>query len=66
MTRIRQYDKIRLSTGLVGRIMEVLGGGEAYIVDVMGEDGEYETIDIKRGDIKSRFIEREEPVDVEN
>ena len=60
MTQIKQYDKIRLNTGLVGRIMEVLGAGEAFIVDVMNDDGEYDTIDVKPNDIKSKFIEYEE------
>jgi len=60
MTQIKQYDKIRLNTGLVGRIMEVLGASEAFIVDVMNDDGEYDTIDVKPNDIKSKFIEYEE------
>jgi hypothetical protein len=66
MTQIKQYDKIRLKTGLVGRIMEVLGAGEAFIVDVMTDDGEYDTVDVKPSDIKSRFIEHEELIDGEN
>ena len=63
MTQIKQYDKIRLKTGLIGRIMEVLGAGEAFIVDVMNDDGEYDTIDIKPDDIKSKFIEYEELIE---
>ena len=60
MTEIKQYDKIRLKTGFIGRIMEVLGAGETYIVDVINEEVEYDTIDIKQSDIKSKFVEYEE------
>ncbi|MCL2036632.1 MAG: hypothetical protein FWG83_04510 [Oscillospiraceae bacterium] len=67
MTSIKQYDKIRLKTGLVGRIMEVIGDNECFIVDVkLNEEAEmgevqYDTIDIKPSEIKSVFVEHEEP-----
>ena len=62
MIQVKQYDKIRLHSGLVGRIMEVLGAGEEFIVDVLTEDGEYDTLDIRKSDIKSKFVEYEEPI----
>ena len=63
MTQVKQYDKIRLKTGLVGRIMEVLGANEAFIVDVEISKGEYDTIDIMPSDIKSKFVEYEEMIE---
>ena len=63
MTQINQYDKVRLKTGLVGRIMEVFGMGELFIVDVELAPGKYDTIDVKPSDIKSKFVEYEEPVE---
>ena len=64
MTRVKQYDKIRLQSGFIGRIMEVLGAGEVFIVDVETADGEYDTIDIKPSDIKSKFVEYEELIEL--
>jgi len=63
MTQIKQYDKIRLKTGIIGRIMEVLGKGEMFIVDIITEDGEYDTIDVKPSEIKSKFVESEELIE---
>jgi len=61
MIQVKQYDKIRLKSGFIARIMEVLGANEAFIADVETGDGEYDTIDIKPSDIKSVFVEYEEP-----
>jgi preprotein translocase subunit YajC len=67
MTKIKQYDKIRLKSGLVGCVVEIFGAHEYFIVDVeLGTDEtgfmEFDTIDVYPSDIKSRFVEYEEPV----
>jgi len=65
MTQVKQYDKIRLKSGLIGCIVEILGANEAFIVDVEVNKGEYDTIDVKPSEIKSVFVEHEEPVNTD-
>ena len=67
MTEIKPYDKIRLKSGQIGCIVEILGNNEMFIVDVeLGRENEhdfmeYDTIDVKPSDIKSVFVEYEKP-----
>ena len=67
MIKVKQYDKLRLKTGAIAHVMEVFGNNEMFIVDVeLGKDNElgfmdYDTINIKPSDIKSVFVEYEEP-----
>ena len=58
---IKEYDKVRLKTGEVARISEVLEAGVAYIAEIFRKNGEFAvTIDqINHSDIASVFVETE-------
>jgi hypothetical protein len=61
---IKEYDKVRLKTGEIARISEVLEAGVAYIVEIIRKSGGFSvTIDqIKHDEIQSVFVETEKPV----
>ena len=50
---IKQYDTIRLQDGREGTVVEVLGDGERYLIDVGTSPEEWETIDVPRSEIIS-------------
>jgi preprotein translocase subunit YajC len=56
---IQQYDKVRLTSGLVARIVEVLERGKAYLADVELGDGEFTTKFVNDAEIDSLFVETE-------
>ena len=58
---IKQYQKVRLKDGKDAIIVEILGNGEAYIADIEISEGDYETDTIYPKDIKSVFVEVEQP-----
>ena len=60
MIEIKLYDKIKLKTGEIARIVEILKNESAtgYIVDVE-EDDDYRTETVFIDDIKSVFVETE-------
>ena len=58
---IQEYDKIRLKTGEIGRILEILSE-DAYMAEIFLKGGEIDTTEIKRDDIVSVFIETEQPI----
>ena len=58
MTRVKQYDKIRLKTGIVGRILEILGD-DSYIAELFLDDGDVDTTEIRKSEIQSVFVETE-------
>jgi hypothetical protein len=58
---LEMYQKIRLKNGKTGVIIEIFNDGEAYMVDVMTEDGEYEQNTIYPKDIRSVVVEVEKP-----
>ena len=58
---INVYDKIRLKSGELGRILEDFGDG-AYIAEISATSGEIETLEIKQEEIASVFEEVEKPV----
>ena len=58
---IKQYQKIRLNNGRDAIVVEILGNGEAYIVDIEISESDYETETISPKDIKSVFVEVEQP-----
>ena len=45
---IKQYDTVRLRDGREGTVVEVLGGGERFLVDVGTSPQDWETIDVIR------------------
>ena len=58
---IKVYDKIRLKSGELGRILEDFGDG-AYIAEISKKSGEIDTLEIKQEEIASIFEEVEKPV----
>ena len=63
MVEINLYDKIKLKTGEIARIVEILKNEKStgYIVDIE-EDDDYRTETIFIEDIKSIFMETEMPL----
>ena len=61
---IHECDKVRLKTGEIARISEVLEAGVAYIAEIFRKNGDFAiTIDqINHNDIESIFIETETPL----
>ena len=49
--RANQYDRIRLKDGRTATVVEILGGGAAFIIDV-DLDGDWETIEVRKDDIE--------------
>jgi len=58
---INMFQKVRLKNGKSGRVIEIFNCGEAYMVDLMTEDGEYEQETVFPKDIKSVVIEVDKP-----
>ena len=58
---IKAYDKIRLKTGEIGRILELLSD-DSFIAEIYLEDGEIDTTEIKITEILSVFVETEHQV----
>ena len=58
---IQEGDKVRLTTGEIARISEILGGGAAYIAEIYRKSDDFGiTIDtVKSDDIRSVFVETE-------
>lgn len=50
---IKKYDTVRLQDGREGTVVEVLGDGERFLVDVGTSPEDWETIDISRSEVIS-------------
>jgi len=61
---INEYDKVRLKSGEIARISEVLESGAAYVAEIFRPNNGFSiTIeDIRHDDIASVFIETETPL----
>ena len=61
---IREYCKVRLNTGEIAHIVDILEQGKAYMAEIVRKNGEFSvTIDqISHGDIVSVFTETETPL----
>jgi len=59
---IKEYDKVKLTTGEIARISEVLEEGVAYIADIFKKDGGISIEQIAYSDIASVFEEIERPI----
>jgi len=59
--KLEMYQKIRLKNGKAGHIIEIFNDGEAYMIDIRTNDGEYEQETVKPTDIKSIIVEVDEP-----
>ena len=59
--KIEMYQKICLKNGKRGHVIEIFKNGEAYMVDIPLDDGEYEQQTVLPKDIKSVIVEIEKP-----
>jgi hypothetical protein len=59
--KLDMYQKVNLNNGKAGVVIEIFNDGEAYMVDIMTDDGEYEMQTVCPQDIKSIFVEVERP-----
>jgi hypothetical protein len=59
---INEGDKIRLQSGKIGLVSEVLGNGAAFIIEAFGEDDHVHIYTITRDDVYSVFEEVEHPL----
>jgi len=59
---IKQYDKVKLTSGKFAIIVEILEPQKMYIADIEISDGDYETDTILQSAIAARMIEIEEPI----
>lgn len=57
----KEYAKIRLKTGEVARIVEIMEPNVAFMAEVAKKQGGFTTDTFKISDIASVFIETEEP-----
>ena len=58
---LKAYDKIRLTTGERGTILEILDNS-TYLAEIIAKNGDVDTTEIKRDAIKARIYEVEEAV----
>ncbi len=59
---IKEYDKVRLKTGEIARIAEILEQGKMYIGEIIRADRHVEIDHIAHEDIFSVFEEIERPL----
>jgi len=59
---IKEYDKIKLKTGEIARIAEVLENGVAYVAEILKKGGGVSIEQISHQDIASVFEEIERPI----
>ena len=59
---VKEYDKIKLKTGEIARISEILEDKVAYIAEIFTKSGGMSVEQIRYNDIASVFEEIERPV----
>ncbi|MCL2633875.1 MAG: hypothetical protein FWD34_05100 [Oscillospiraceae bacterium] len=59
--KLNMYQKIRLKNGKFGVVIEIFNNGEAYMIDILTPDNEYEQETVYPKDIKSVVVEVEQP-----
>jgi hypothetical protein len=59
---ISEGDKIRLKSGEIALISEVLGKGAAFIIELFNKDGHVSIEQIMKDEIASVFVETEHPL----
>jgi hypothetical protein len=62
MIMIKEGDKIKLKTGEIALVSEVLAENEAYIAEVFDKNGGVSVEQILQNEISSVFVEMEQPV----
>ena len=61
MDVIKEYDRVRLASGELGRILEILAPS-VFLAEVVRKGGGIDTKEINLTDIKSKFVEYEKPI----
>ena len=56
------FQKIKTQDNQIGCIVEIFNNGEAYMIDILEDDGNYSQITIYAHQVKSVFVEVEKPV----
>ena len=59
---IFEGDKVRLRTGEMAWVSEVLGKGDVYIVEVIQKNGNARIAQIERASIVAKLVEIEQPL----
>ena len=59
---MKLFQKIKLKTGEIADIVDILKDGEAYVVDIYEPNSEFRTETIKHSDIASKIVEVEQPI----
>ena len=59
--KLDMFQKIRLKDGKAGHVIEIFNNGEAYMIDLQMDDGEYLQETVKPEEIKSIIIEIDKP-----
>ena len=58
---INEYDKVRLKTGELARIVEILDTN-VYLAEVAAKNGDINTTEINKKDIATIIVEVEKPI----
>jgi len=61
IVKLEMYQKVFLKNGKKGHIIEIFNNGEAYMVDIKTQDGNYDQVTIYPNDIRSVIVEVEAP-----
>ncbi|MCL2170903.1 MAG: hypothetical protein FWB71_02020 [Defluviitaleaceae bacterium] len=61
---IREFAKVRLKSGEIAHVVEILESGVAYIAEIVRQSGDFSVTidDIRHEDIASVFVETETPL----
>ncbi|MCL2047965.1 MAG: hypothetical protein FWG87_04480 [Defluviitaleaceae bacterium] len=59
---LNKYQTVRLKTGERAVIVEILGGGKAFVVDIMKAEDEWQHEQVRLEEIASVFEEVERPL----
>ena len=61
--KLEMFQKVSLKNGQIGCIIEIFNDGEAYMIEVLENDGNYSQLTIYPHQIKSIFVEVEKSVE---
>jgi hypothetical protein len=59
---VKLFDKVKLKSGNFAHIVDILEPRAAYIAEVILPNGDYETEEIRHGDIAALIVEVEQPL----
>ena len=58
---IAEYDKVRLKTGEIARIVEILDSN-VFLAEIATESGNINTTEINKSNIRAKIVEVEQPL----